>query len=147
MKVILTKDVSGVGRAGDIKEVSDGYARNFLIGRNLAVIASQSQLDKINKENREHQEKLSRDAQKLVDLQNKINGKSILLKKKAGGQGLFAAVREQDIIVEVENRFGIELKPKQVIILNPIKTVGSHAVELLLTPNHKAKVTVQVEAL
>lgn len=147
MKVILTKDVSGVGRAGDIKEVSDGYARNFLIGRGLAVVASQAQQDKVNKEKREHTEKLARQEARLVELQNKINHKPITLKRKANGSKLFAAIHEQDIINEIKAHFGVELLPKQIRILNPIKTIGSHAVDLKLTDRHKATVTVDVEAL
>jgi large subunit ribosomal protein L9 len=147
MRVILTKDVSGVGRAGDIKEVSDGYARNFLIGRGLAMPATQPQVDKIHKEKREHSEKLARQEQKLADLQGKINGKGITLKAKANGLKLFAGIHEQDIISEIGARFGLELQPKQVKILNPIKTTGSHQVELKLTDRHKATVTVNVEAL
>jgi large subunit ribosomal protein L9 len=147
MKVILTKDAPGVGRAGDIKEVSDGYARNFLIGRGLAVPASQSQVDKISKEKREHSEKLAKQEAKLAALQGKIHNKAISLKKKANGTSLFAGVHEQDIISEIKARFGLELLPKQVKILNPIKTTGSHAVELKLTDRHKATVTVNVEAL
>ncbi|MBX4187940.1 MAG: 50S ribosomal protein L9 [Candidatus Doudnabacteria bacterium] len=147
MKVILTKDVSGVGRAGDIKEVSDGYARNFLIGRGMAVVATQASQDKIHKEKREHSEKLARQEAKLATLQSKIHQKSIFLTKKANGSKLFAAVHEQDIINEIKSRFEVELLPKQIIILNPIKSTGSHAVELKLTDRHKATVNVNVEAL
>jgi large subunit ribosomal protein L9 len=147
MKVILVKDVSGVGRSGDVKEVSDGYARNFLIARKLAIPAAQSQLDKINKEKKEHSEKLARQESRLLDLQNKIHNKSITLKKKANGFRLFAGIHEQDIITEITNRFGVELTPKQIRIINPIKAVGSHTVELLLTDRHKATLTVYVEAI
>jgi large subunit ribosomal protein L9 len=145
MKVILLKDVSGVGRAGDVKEVSDGYARNFLIGRNLALPATQSQLDKVNKEKQEHADKLARQESRMAELQGKVNRKSISLKKKASGTRLFAAIHEQDIITGIAAKFGIELAPKQIKIINPIKTVGSHAVELKLTDRHTAHITVQVE--
>lgn len=145
MKVILIKDVSGVGRAGDIKEVSDGYARNFLINRNLAVAATQPQLDKIQKEQKERSDKLARQEEKLKKLLAQIHNKSISLKKKANGERLFAAVHEQDIINEINARFGVELAPKQVKIINPIKTTGSHKVELKLTDKYQATVTVIVE--
>jgi large subunit ribosomal protein L9 len=147
MKVILTKDVSGIGRAGDIKEVSDGYARNFLIGRGLALPATQPQVDKVNKEKREHADKLARQEAKLNELAKKIQNKPINLKKKSDNGRLFAGVREQDIINEIETQFGVELTAKQVKILNPIKTTGSHKVELKLTDRHMATVTVNVEAL
>lgn len=145
MKVILIKNVSGVGHAGEIKEVSDGYGRNFLIGRKLAVVATQSQLEKIAKEKKEHDGKLARQEAKLVELQNKINNKSILLRKTANGEKLFAAVHEPDIIKEIYKQFGLELQPKQIKILNPIKTIGSHTVELKLTDRHAARLTVKIE--
>ncbi len=136
-----------MGRAGDIKEVSDGYARNFLMKNGSAVPASQSQVNKINKERKEHTEKLARQEQKLAELQKKIQNRQITLKKKADGAKLFAGVHEQDIITEIRAHFGVDLQPKQIKILNPIKTTGSHKVELKLTDKHKATVTVNVEAL
>ncbi|HYC79813.1 MAG TPA: 50S ribosomal protein L9 [Candidatus Binatia bacterium] len=146
MKVILTKDVSGVGRAGDIKEVSDGYARNFLIGRNLAVPATQSQMEKIQKEKKEKDEKNARLEARLQKLQKEINNKSIFFKKKTNGEKLFAGVHEQDIIDEIKAKFDVELQPKQIKIINPIKTIGNHKVELKLTDRHMATITVNVEA-
>jgi large subunit ribosomal protein L9 len=145
MKVILTKDVPGVGRAGDIKEVSDGYARNFLIGRKLGVAATQPQVDKINKEHKEQADKQARQEAKLAELQNRISNKAVSVRKKASGTKLFAAVHEQDIIKQIAAQFGVELAEKQVKILNPIKTTGSHAVELKLTDRHAARITVNVE--
>jgi large subunit ribosomal protein L9 len=146
MRVILTNDVSGVGRAGDIKEVSDGYARNFLIGRNLALPATQTHVDKLQKEKKEHGEKLARQEIRLQKLQKEINGKSILIKQKANGVKLFAGVHEEDIIDEIKAKFGVELLPKQVLIPKPIKLIGSHQVELKLTNRHNAAIIVIVEA-
>jgi large subunit ribosomal protein L9 len=145
MKVILIKDVTGVGRAGDIKEVSDGYARNFLINKNLAVLATETQVHKIYKEKQEKSDKQVRQEAKLTQLQSKIDGKSILIKKKASSGKLFAGVHESDIITEVNNKFGVELLPKQIKILTPIKTLGSHQIQLKLTDRHIAKVIVNVE--
>jgi len=145
MKVILTKDVPGVGRAGDIKEVSDGYARNFLIGRNLAVPATQNQVDRVHKEKREHGEKLARQDARLAELRNKVHGKTIILKKPASGSRLFAGIHEQDIITGIEQKFGIELTARQLTIPAPIKALGDHQVHLKLTPQHSATITVTVQ--
>lgn len=147
MKVILTKDVSGVGKAGEIKEVSDGYARNFLVGRNLAMPATESQVGKINKEKKEKADKTARQEEKLNQLHRQIDKQEVLIKMKANGQKLFAGVHEQDIIREIGVKFGVELLPKQVKIINPIKTTGKHAVELKLTDRHKANITVNVEPI
>jgi large subunit ribosomal protein L9 len=145
MQIILTKDVPGLGRAGDIKEVSDGYARNFIIGKKFGVAATQSQLGKINKEQKEKSDKEARLEAKQTQLYNKINNQTITLKRSANGSKLFAGIHEQDIIKEIRARFGVELVAKQVKILNAIKTTGSHPVKLKLTDRHQAALTVKVE--
>jgi large subunit ribosomal protein L9 len=146
MKVILTSDVPGIGRAGDIKEVSDGYARNFLMRQNKAVPASQSQVDKIQKENKEKDEKKARETAKALKLQKDIQNRPIIFKRKANGDKLFAAIHEQDIINEIKLHFGVELKPKQVRIPNPIKAVGSHQAQIKLTDNNSTPIKIIVEA-
>lgn len=146
MKVILTQDVSGIGRAGEIKEVSDGYARNFLMRQNKAVLASQSQIDKIQKENREKNEKKARESAKALKLEKDIQNRPITFKRKTNGDKLFAAIHEQDIINEIKLHFGVEVKPKQVKILTPIKAVGSHEAQIRLTDNRNTPIKVVVEA-
>jgi large subunit ribosomal protein L9 len=147
MKVILTNDVPGIGRAGDIKEVSDGYARNFLMRQNKAVPATQTQVDKINKETREKTEKKAREDDRAAKLEKDLQTRHMIFKRKANGDKLFAAIHEQDIINEIKLHFGAELKPKQVKILRPIKTVGNHAVELRLTDANWTPIKIIVEAL
>jgi large subunit ribosomal protein L9 len=146
MKVILTSDVPGIGRAGDIKEVSDGYARNFLMRQNKAVPATQPQVDKINKENREKNEKKIREEAKAAKLVKDLQTRHITFKRKANGDKLFAAIHEQDIINEIKLHFGVELKPKQVKILSPIKAIGTHQVELRLTEANLTPIKIIVEA-
>lgn len=147
MKVILLKDVSGVGRAGDVKEVSDGYARNFLIGRNLAIAATQSQVDKVQKEKKEHSEKIAREFSRLEKAVKSLQNKSITLKGKANGNNLFAAFRETDIIHKIKEQFGFDLSPKQIKLTESLKSIGEHTAEVRISDQHKAKIRIIIEAL
>ena len=92
MKVLLTKDVSGLGRAGDVKEVSDGHARNFLIPKHLALPATSEILRQVQKEEGEKQAKLAREQERFLAFKKKVEGRAVLLKGKAQGQNLFAAI-------------------------------------------------------
>lgn len=145
MKVILTKDVSGIGRAGDIKEVSDGYARNFLMRQSLAVPATQSQVDRVAKENREKADKKTRENAKIANLEKEIRSRPIVFKRKANSDKLFAAIHEQDIINEISRNFNVDLKPKQIKISSPIKTLGNHQVQIRLTDANNAQIKIIVE--
>lgn len=147
MKIVLTKDVKGVGRAGDIKEVSDGYARNFLFKNSFAVAASTSIVEKIKKEQTEKVEKQARQEFKQAELVNKISNHSIIVKSKAQGQTLFAAIHEQDIIKGIKERFGIELIEKQITIPKPIKALGQHQITLKLNDKNQVKVKIIVEPI
>ena len=91
MKVILTKDVAGLGRAGDVKEVSDGYARNFLLLKHQALPATVQSLGKLQKEQQEKQAKIAKEVERARALKNKLDGKTLTLKGKANGENLFAA--------------------------------------------------------
>jgi large subunit ribosomal protein L9 len=146
MKVILTKDVSGLGRAGDVKDVADGYGRNFIVGKGFGVVATPSQLDKINKELKEKAEKSARQEDKLANLHNRVHKQAIILKKAANGSKLFAGVHEADIINAVKAKFGVELVPKQVKIIKTIKTTGNHTVKLKLSNQHQTELNIVVES-
>src|SRR6185436_20304048 len=97
MKVLLTKDVPNLGRSGDVKEVSDGYARNFLIQKHLALPATAEILNKVQKEQAEHQAKITRDHEKFLKLKHKLEHQTITLKAKANKTSLFAAIHADEI--------------------------------------------------
>src|SRR5258708_6049100 len=97
MKVILTKDVAGLGRSGDIKTVSDGHARNFLIPKHLALPATTEVLARVQKEEAEHQAKVKKDIERFQFLKTKLESKTITIKAPAAKNNLFAAIRENGI--------------------------------------------------
>ena len=146
MKVILTKDVAGLGRAGDVKEVSDGHARNFLLPRRLALPATSSALTKLQKEEQERQDKLKRDQEKFLALKTKIEGKTFTLKGKSDKQNLFAAIHEDQIAKAINEKFDLGVVPDQIRIKTPIKKLGLHEVELRFAEKHIARVHLSVES-
>ncbi|MGE5393064.1 MAG: 50S ribosomal protein L9 [Candidatus Saccharibacteria bacterium] len=147
MKVILTKDVAGLGKAGQVKEVSDGHARNFLIPRKLAVAATDKAVDKIEKENREQAEKRRRAEEKFLALEAKLRAQTLSIKAKANKTKLFAAVHEDEIAKALAEKNGLTFEPSQINITEPIKTTGMHKVEIRLTPSHKTTININVEAI
>ena len=146
MKVILQKDVKGSGKKGDIVNVSDGYARNFLLKNGLAVVAdnknslinaSQKESDAYHKE----QERL-----KAVELGKKIEGKVITLKVKCGDNGkLFGAVTSKEVAEAFKQNLNLDIDKRKIMLDGAIKTVGEQSVVVKLHPTVAVKFTLRVE--
>lgn len=148
MKVLLLNDVTTLGRRGEIKEVSEGYARNFLIRQGLAEIVTPKTMEMLNARKRKA-EKLKaeeeKEDRKLISL---LNEKTVVVPVKvAGGTTLYSAVSPSQIADEIEEMFSIEIEPKQIVIDEPIKTIGTYRVFFVSKKNLKAKLTIRVEAL
>ncbi|OGE81114.1 MAG: 50S ribosomal protein L9 [Candidatus Doudnabacteria bacterium RIFCSPLOWO2_02_FULL_48_8] len=141
MKIILTKDVPGFGRAGEIKEASDGYARNFLLRRRLALPATAELLAKVQIEEQTRQNRLKEQEESAGALKYKLEAKTFVVKAKANKDRLFAAIHEKNIAAATG------LDAKQIVISEPIKTLGMHEVEAKLFENIKAKIKISVESL
>lgn len=138
MKVILTKDVTSLGRAGDIKEVSDGYARNFLMPKRLALPATIQLLAQAQKEEQERLDKIQRLREASLSLKRKLESATYAIKAKADKGKLFAAVREKEIAK------ALGLDTKQIMIKEPIKTPGAHEVEARLFEEIKANIKLEI---
>lgn len=131
MQVILLKDVAKVGRKNEVKNVADGYGRNFLVGRGLAVVATPEALAKLKtqlSQNKAHmdiqQTLLTKSLEILKDI--KIN-----IKAKASNEGhLFAGLKAEDIVAAVKQQAKIELEPEWLIMPKPIKITGEHTIEI-----------------
>lgn len=146
MKVILTKDVTGLGRAGDVKEVSDGYARNFLLLRHLALPATVKALDKLQKEELEHQAKVKKMQERFEQMKTKLENKVFAVKARAEKTHLFAALRPQQIADAINHKQNYGVLPEHVTIKAPIKSLGEHEVELRLAQQSIIKVKLVVES-
>ncbi len=146
MKVIFLNDVKGVAKKGDIKDVKEGYARNFLFKKNLAVEATSANIAKLEKE----KEKIKiAEINKIEDaksLSEKLSKVSVNLKKKAGESGtLFGAITAQDIAKELKKQ-NIEIDKKSIQMDNPIKKTGEHNVKIHIYKDIKAEIKVIVDA-
>jgi large subunit ribosomal protein L9 len=145
MKIILLDDVKTLGKKGAIKEVSEGYARNFLLPKKLAEAATQEAIKdlEIKKEREEKEEKeMLEKMRRICDaLQNKL----IVIKAKDRKGKLFGSITEKDIAAELEKE-GIEIEEKWIKFENSIKKVGNYEVGLEMQKGIKAKIILKVES-
>ena len=147
MKVILTHEVTGLGTAGDVVDVKDGYARNFLFRRGLATAwtkGGQKQVDSLAK-GREVREVKSLEEAKSI--KGNLENKAVKVVAHAGGSGrLFGAVSTTDIAAAVKAAIGTELDKRKIEVPTPIKSTGAHEALVRLHPEVQAKVTLNVVA-
>ena len=146
MKVVLLEDIPGRGRAGQMKEVSKGYAKNFLLPRGLALIATPSIVKQV--ESRLEKEKLeeSIDRERLVELAQQIEGKEIRFKARMGaGERLFGSITAADVAEELSRAIGSVVDKKKIELEKPFRQAGSHEIAVKLASDIKPKITVVIE--
>ena len=147
MKIVLRLDVDNLGKKGDIVDVADGYARNYLVPRGLALQASkgiQRQADAMRR-NREAREKRDREAAQALAAQ--FEGRTITIKARAGGEGrLFGSVTSVDIADAVQKQTGAELDRRKIVLDEPLKELGGADLQVRLHPDVVANLHVEVEA-
>jgi len=133
MKVLLTKDVYKLGRAGDIKKVADGYGRNFLLPQKLAVLATAGALKQTDKIRSQAEIRRTEQNSELKDLAAHINGVVLMFSAKAGDTGkLYGSITSQDIATAIQEKTRYEVK-KQQIEMQPIRTLGDFTAHVRLT--------------
>jgi len=146
MKVIFLEDVKNQAKKGEVKNVSEGYARNFLFPRQLAQEATDANLQKLQKQ---HEEKARKEAQNLSEakqLATQLEAQQIAIRTHAGEGGkLFGAVTTKHIADAIAEH-GFQIDKRKVVLADPIKALGGHQVHIKLHPEVTAKVTVFVEA-
>ncbi len=144
MKVILLADVKGKGKKGELCTVSDGYARNFLFPKNLAIEADSAAMSELKsrEESAAHHKKEELAAAK--SLAEKINGKTVTLKAKAGSAGrLFGSITSKEIAAEIKNSLGVDIDRKKMSVAD-IKNFGEYSADIKVYPGVVAKITVVV---
>lgn len=145
MKVILKEDVKDLGQIGEMLNVKDGYARNFLLPRGLAVEANPKNIRELEHEKRQIQELVKKAKTGAEALASKLTAQSIVIRAKAGEEDkLFGAVTAMDI-AEALKKEGVELDRKRIVLDEPIKRLGSYKVSVKLHPEVTAQVAVNVE--
>ncbi len=145
MKVIFLQDVKGSGKKGEVKNVSDGYARNFLIGKGLAVEATAKNMNLLDGQKASAQHKKDVEKQNAEDIASAVNGKTVKAVAKAGSGGrLFGSITAGNIADLIEKQFGKKIDKKKIILKTDIKNFGAYEAEIKLYPGVTAKVTVNV---
>ena len=146
MRVVLKKEVAGLGRPGDVKDVADGYAQNFLLPRGFATVANAGELRRVATERQTAKAKKDREHVEAEELAQRLSGVTLLFKLKVGPQGkAFGSVTDRDI-AEALARQKFTVPRDRIHLEDPIRSLGPHQVEVRLMTDVRARVTVTVEA-
>ena len=145
MKVILLQDVKGQGKKGQLLDISDGYARNFLLPRKLAIEATADALNTKNMNDKATAERIAREKAEALATANKLRAMTLTVTAKGGGAGrLFGAVTNAEIAVALE-KTGIKLDKRKIVVNETIKNVGTYTVTCKLGYEISAPLTVKIE--
>ena len=146
MRVILKREVAGLGRPGDVKDVADGYAQNFLLPRGLAIEATAGEmkvLARARDAKRAKQDRAHADAEELA---KRLSETTLVFKLKAGEQGkTFGSVTSKDIAEALQREHKVDVDRTKVHLPEPLKSLGVHKVEIRLMTDVRASVTVAIE--
>lgn len=147
MRVILKREVRGLGRPGDVKDVADGYAQNFLLPRGLAVEATSGELKHLSQERQAEKTRKDRAHSDAEELAARLGRITLTFHLKAGEQGkTFGSVTTKDVTEALKRDHGIDVDRTKVHLAEPLKTLGAHRVEVRLLPDVRATVAVAIEA-
>jgi large subunit ribosomal protein L9 len=148
MKVVLNQDIKGIGKKLQIIEVSEGYARNFLLPKKLAVIADNKSVNESKGKIEAQKFKKNTEIEEANCLKNKLEESYVEFKHKIGDNGkLFGSITEKEIAEELKNKFSIDITKKKISIKFPIKQLGTYIVEVKLYEGVIAKLKVVVIGL
>lgn len=145
MKVILTNDVKGQGKKGDVVNVSDGYARNYLFPNKLAIEASNKNLNEVKAKKAADARRKEEELEQAKLLAKKISGVEVLVRAKSGDQGkLFGSITSKDIADAALKQHKLKIDRKKIVLTEPIKSLGSFSLEVKVYPDVSASLNVKV---
>ena len=146
MKVILLQDVKGKGKKGQMIEVSDGYARNYMLPRKIAIEATTDAVNTMRMNDKATQERIAKEKAEALALSKQLREMTLVVTAKGGGAGrLFGSVTNQEIADALEKKSGIKLDKRKIVISDPIKAVGTYTVNCKLGYEISAPLTVKIE--
>ena len=146
MKVILLQDVKGKGKKGQMIEVSDGYARNFMLPRKVAIEATADSINTMRMNDKATQERIAREKAEALALAQKLRDMTLVVTAKGGGAGrLFGSVTNQEIADALKSKMGVTIDKRKIVISDPIKNVGTYTVTCKLGYEITAPLTVKIE--
>lgn len=145
MKVILQKDVKNIGQKGEVVEVAEGYGRNFLLPRGLAVEATSGNLRQVTQQQEIEAAKAERELKEAEEVGAKIKDKQLLVKAKVGSGGkLFGSITTQELADQLRKQFSVEIDKRKIDLKEPIKSLGTHPIVVKVHPKVHVSVTVNV---
>ena len=146
MKVILTQDVKGKGKKGQMIEVSDGYARNYMLPRKIAIEATADAVNTMKMNDKATQERIAREKAEALETSKKLREMTLTVKAKGGGAGrLFGSVTNQEIADALAKNAGIKLDKRKIVLSDPIKNVGTYTVTCKLGYEITAPLSVKIQ--
>ena len=146
MKVILLQDVKGKGKKGQMLEVSDGYARNYMLPRKIAVEATADAVNTMRMNDKAAAEKAAKERAEAMEISKKLRDMTLVVTAKGGGAGrLFGSVTNAEIADALAKKTGIKLDKRKIVISDPIKSVGTYTVNCKLGYEITAPLTVKIE--
>lgn len=145
MKVILTQDVKKLGTRGQVLEVSDGYARNFLLPQGLAEEANKTKLKEIQEKNLRDEKKKAKEKESAIELKQKLDGQALEIKvKTGGGDKLFGAVTAKEIADALNAKFGVQIDKKKIEMGDTIKHLGEYPAKVKIYPSVQAELKLKI---
>lgn len=145
MKVVFLEDVPNVAEAGDVKEVADGYGRNFLIPRKLAVLADAHAVGILESQLKKRARLQAETEAEMRELAGQLEGKEVILKAKSGAKGqLYGSITNADIADELKKSSGLVVDKKKIELAEPVRKVGSYDIEIRLTKDIVPKVKLTI---
>lgn len=146
MKVILLQDVKGKGKKGQMIEVSDGYARNYMLPRKIAVEATADAVNTMRMNDKAAAEKAAKERAEALEISKQIRAMTLTVTAKGGGAGrLFGSVTSQEIADALKAKSGIVIDKRKIVVSDPIKSVGTYTVTCKLGYEISAPLTVKIE--
>ena len=146
MKVILTQDVRGQGKRGQMIEVSDGYTRNFLLPRKLAQEATADNINTMRMNDKATQERQAKERAEALELRNRMKDMTVVVTAKGGGAGrLFGSVTNTEVSEALAKQAGVQLDKRKIVLDEPIKSVGVYTVKCKLGYEINAELKIEVK--
>jgi len=145
MEVILLKEVKNIGQKGEIKNVADGFARNFLLAQGLAIQATKNARNQVFEKTNLEQDKLAKENRKNTEFLQKIKNIKLTFSSKANKEGkLFAAISKDDIIKEIKLKNKLDLSEKNLILDQPIKSIGQHKAKIKIK-DQESEIIIEIQ--
>ena len=146
MRVILKTEIRGLGRPGDVKDVTDGYARNYLLPKGLAIEATGGELKHLAQERQAEKTKKDRAHEDAEDLAKRLDAVTLVFRLKAGDQGkTFGSVTAKEVAEALKKEAKADIDKTKIVLHEPLRSLGIHKVEVRLLSDVRANVTVAIE--